>query len=174
MHCELNMDGRRRMSPVRVALFLAALLTALVIPTGHSFTQDKPTGKTLYQRMGGYDAIIGVVDAFLAQLRKDPAFERFGGGRSHDSLVRSRQLVIDQICFLAGGPCTYIGRDTKTAHAGLKITDKEWDASIQMFKVALDSQKIATPEQQEFLAMIEKLRPDIVEKVPAEKPKAQN
>lgn len=174
MHCELNTDGRRRVSPLRVVVFLAALVAASMIPTGRSFTQDKPAGKTLYQRMGGYDVVVGVVDAFLAQLRKDPAFERFGGGRSHDSLVRSRQLVIDQICFLAGGPCTYIGRDTKTAHAGLKITDKEWDASIQMFKVALIDQKVAAPEQQEFLAMIEKLRPDVVEKAPEEKPKAQN
>jgi hemoglobin len=83
-------------------------------------------------------------------------------------------LVVDQICNLAGGPCVYIGRDTKTAHAGLAITDAEWDASIKKFKVSLDKFKVAEPEQKEFLAMIEKLRPDVIEKPTEEKPKGQN
>jgi len=145
---------------------LGFLGVASLVPTGRSFAQDKPA-KTLYQRMGGYDAIAGIVDDFIGQLRVDPAFKRFGGGRSMNSLVRTRQLVVDQICYLAGGPCVYIGRDTKTAHEGLAITDAEWDSSIKMFQVSLNKFKVAAPEQQEFIAMIQKLRPDVVEK-PAE------
>ena len=104
----------------------------------------KPAGKTLYQRMGGYDVIAGIVDDFIAQLGKDKAFERFGGGRSHNSLVRTRQLVVDQICNLTGGPCVYIGRDMKTAHEGLAITDAEWDSSIKKFEISLDKFKVRT------------------------------
>ncbi|MFB3920844.1 MAG: group 1 truncated hemoglobin [Terriglobia bacterium] len=174
MYCQPSGKQERRLSPSIVGLIVALMVSGFVAAPARIRAQDKPAEKTLYQRLGGYDAIVGIVDAFLGQMRKDPAFERFGGGRSHDSLVRSRQLVIDQICFLAGGPCTYIGRDTKTAHTGLKITDKEWDASIEMFRVALNQQKIAGTEQQEFLAMIEKLRPDVVEKPKEEYPKAKN
>jgi hemoglobin len=84
---------------------------------------------SLYQRLGGYDVIAAVVDELFALLRADPRFSRFGMGRSIDSHQRSRQLLVDQICQLAGGPCFYIGRDMKTCHAGLGITDREADQS---------------------------------------------
>lgn len=158
---------------MRIGFVLATLVVALLVPTGRSFAQDKPA-KTLYQRLGGYDVIAGIVDDFLSQLRADPAFARFGGGRSHDSLMRTRQLVVDQICFLTGGPCVYIGRDAKTAHQGLAVTQAEWDSTIDKFKVSLNKFKVPEKEQQEFVAEIEKLRPDIVEKPKEEKPKGQN
>lgn len=159
---------------MKVGFVLAVLVMALVIPAARSFAQDKPAGKSLYQRIGGYDVIAGVMDDFISQMRTDPAFARFGGGRSRDSATRARQLVVDLVCSLAGGPCTYIGRDMKTAHAGLKVTDAEWDSMMTKFKVSLEKFKIAAPEQQEFLAMIEGLRPAIVENPKEEKPKAHN
>jgi hemoglobin len=144
-----------------------ALAVAVLVPTGPSLGQgmSSPTKeKTLYQRMGGYDVIAGVVDNFIHQLGEDPAFKRFGGGRSHSSLVATRQLIVDQLCNLTGGPCMYIGRDMKTAHGGLGITQEEWDSSMKKWKVALDKFKVAEPEQKDFLAIIANLRKDIVEK----------
>ena len=70
---------------------------------------------SLYQRIGGYDVIAAVIDDLFAILHSDPAFARFFGGRSNDSVVRSRQLLVDQMCALSGGPCNYIGRDMKTS-----------------------------------------------------------
>jgi hemoglobin len=166
---ELKPTGKK-LVPVGVGFVLAVLLLALVVPTAGSVAQEMPAGKTLYQRMGGYDVIAGVVDDLLTQLKEDPAFERFGGGRSEGSLKRTRQLIVDQICSLAGGPCVYFGRDMKPAHAGLKITEAEWDSMIKKFKVSLDKFKVAGPEQKEFIAMIEKFRSDIVEKPQEEKP----
>lgn len=176
MHTKISSTTVGRLSPVGIRIILAALLLAVLVPGGRSFAQekqDKPATKSLYQRMGGYDVIAGVVDDFVAQLRADPAFKRFGGGRAMDSLKRTRQLVVDQICMLAGGPCIYIGRDMKAAHAGLQITDQEWDSSINKFKVSLDKFKVQDPEKQEFIAMLQKLKPDIAEKPKYEKPKEE-
>lgn len=173
MHIELNTNGTRAVLPMRIRFVLAGLVMAFLVLTARSFAQDKPA-KTLYQRMGGYDVIAGIVDDFISQLRADPAFKRFGGGRSQDSLMRTRQLVVEQICFLSGGPCIYIGRDMKTVHHGLAITQEEWDSTIKMFKASLDKFKVADRERQEFLAVIEKTRPDIVEKPEEYKPKGQN
>jgi hemoglobin len=161
--------------PIGIGLILMALVAAVLVPAGVSFGQGMsapPKEKTLYQRMGGYDVIAAVVDDFIKQLGQDPAFKRFGGGRSMDSLHRTRQLVVDQICYLAGGPCDYLGRDTKTAHVGLGITQEEWDLSTKHFRTALDDQKVPEPEQKDFLAMIEKLRNDIVEKPKGDYPQA--
>ncbi len=170
MRIVFSRNGKRSIAPQSIGLVLAAVAAACLVLPVRSVAKPKPE-KSLYQRMGGYDVIAGIVDDFIGQLRTDPAFARFGGGRSMDSLKRTRQLVVDQICNLTGGPCIYIGRDMKAAHAGLKITEAEWDSSINKFKVSLNKYKVGEQEQREFLDILAKLRTDIVEPPQAEKPK---
>src|ERR1700739_3836273 len=95
------------------------------------------SARSLYQRMGGYDVIAAVIDDLFAILHDDPGFARFFGGRSEDSVIRSRQLLVDQMCALSGGPCHYIGRDMKTSHRGLGITDAEWESNMKASDTAL-------------------------------------
>jgi hemoglobin len=120
--------------------------------------------QTLYRRLGGYDVIAAVIDEFLSRFGSDPTLARFGGGRSLDSRQRSRQLLVDQVCSLAGGPCVYIGRDMKTAHAGLGITEAEWQTTLQCVSAALEKYGAALREKEEFLAIFQKYKDDIVEK----------
>jgi hemoglobin len=149
----------------------AAVLVALVSLAGLALAQDRPAAaKSLYQRLGGYDAIAAVVDDFLAELKVDPMFQRFGQGRGQDSLMRSRQLLVDQICHLAGGPCLYIGRDMKVAHKGLAITEAEFEAAGKKMTASLQKLKVPEAEQQELMAVIGKLQADIVEKPAAAAP----
>jgi hemoglobin len=157
---------------IRRCLLGVAVLIAVQLQPGLLQAQDKPAAtRTLYQRIGGYDMIASVVDDFLKQLQADPAFARFGQGRGQNSLMRGRQLVVDQICALSGGPCIYIGREMKTAHQGLKITDAEFDAAGKHMAASLTKFKVSEADQKDFGAMIEKLRVDIVEP-PTPKPAA--
>ena len=117
---------------------------------------------SLYQRLGGYDVIAAIVDGVLTRMRDDPKFARFAT-RSADSRNRARQLLVDQICSLAGGPCVYIGRDMKTSHTGLGITEDEWEASLRHTRDALEKHRIAEPEQRDFVSLFEKYRADIVD-----------
>ena len=118
---------------------------------------------SLYHRMGGYDVIAAVIDDLFAILHSDPAFTRFFGGRSNDSVVRSRQLLVDQMCALSGGPCNYIGRDMKTSHSGLGITDVEWETNMKASDAALAKNGVGDLERADFLALFERYRDDIVE-----------
>jgi hemoglobin len=155
-----------------MVLCILAILAAGLYPSGRGFAQDKndkstdtaAKAPTLYQRMGGYDVISAVVDDFIDQLRKDPAFDRFGHGRAKDSSKTTKQLVKEFICWKTDGPCAYIGRDMGPAHQGLEITVKEWEASNKMLLASLQKFKVSETEQKEFMAMVEKLRDDIVEK----------
>jgi hemoglobin len=122
--------------------------------------QEKPT---LYERVGRYDGIATIVDAYLKGLRADPQFQRFSG-RGTDSLVRAKQLLKDQLCAMTGGPCVYIGRDMKTAHGGLGITESDWAASQKYMGAALDRSHVSGPEKEEFLALIDSMKPMFVEK----------
>jgi hemoglobin len=140
----------------------ATLLLAIGLAVG-SFGQDKPA-KSLYERIGRYDAISNIADAYLKGVRADPQFARFAGGRSADSLRKARQLLKDQLCALTGGPCVYAGRDMKTAHGGLAVNDAEWAANMKYMAAALDESHVSGPDKREFLALVESLRPAIVEK----------
>ena len=108
--------------------------------------------------------IAAVIDEFLSHFGSDPRLARFGGGRSLDSRQRSRQLLVDQMCSLAGGPCVYIGRDMKTAHAGLGIIEGEWQATLQCASDALEKCGVPLSEKEEFLAIFQRYKEDIVEK----------
>jgi hemoglobin len=135
------------------------------IGKGHDHMQSTTgkLGKTLYERLGGYDAIAAIVDEFLRSLRADPMFARFGGGRSLDSTRRGRELLISQMCELSGGPCVYFGRDMRAAHGGLGITGAEWEAAIRHTAAALDYCQVPAKEKEEFIALFERYRNDIVE-----------
>jgi len=124
--------------------------------------QDQPRA-TLYERLGRYDGIATIVDEYLKGLRADPQLGRFSG-RGTDSLVRARQLLKDQLCAMTGGPCVYIGRDMKTAHGGLGITESDWAVSTKHMTKALEKAHVSESEKDEFLALIESLKQRIVDK----------
>jgi len=135
-----------------------ASMNASMATTG---AQEK---KSLYARLGGYDAIAAVVDDFVGRLVADKRLTKFFVGHSEDSLKRIRMHVIDQLCAAAGGPCNYTGRDMKTSHHGLGITGDDWDASAAHLVESLDKFKVPKAEKDELLAIITTLRKDIVDK----------
>jgi len=123
--------------------------------------QDK---KSLYARLGGYDAIALVVDDFIMRLATDKRFEKFFTGFSDDSKKRLRQHILDQFCVAAGGPCVYTGREMRTVHKGLGITEADWDAAAKHLVAALDKYKVPEAEKNELLAFVVTQKKDIVEK----------
>lgn len=119
---------------------------------------------SLYQRLGGYDALAAVTDEFIGRLTTDEKLKRFFVVFSTDSKMRIRQLVLDQVCKATGGPCYYFGRDMKTSHAGAGVTKEDWDRSVAIFVETLNKFKVPEREQKELAGLILPLEKDIVEK----------
>ncbi len=124
----------------------------------------KKQEKSLYERLGGYNAIAAVVDDFMARQVADPQLGRFFTGHSTDSKKRIRQLIVDQICEATGGPCIYTGRDTKTTHAGLGITESDWQVGVKLLTATLDKFNVPQKEKEDMFAAVSGLKKDIVEK----------
>jgi hemoglobin len=143
----------RRIAPV--------LLAILVCCTPLFADQHKET--SLYKRLGGYDAIAAVTDDFIGRLATDKSLARFFGGHSKDSLGRIRQLIVDQLCAATGGPCVYIGRDMKTAHQGMGISEADWNASVAHLVATLNKFKVPEREKNEVLGAVSSFKNDIVE-----------
>ncbi len=89
---------------------------------------------------------------------------RFFVGVSADSLRKLRQHVVDQLCEATGGPCYYFGRSMKTVHAGLGITEFDWQITVKHLMATLDKFKVPDKERSEIPAMFAGLKIDIVEK----------
>jgi len=88
--------------------------------------------KSLYERLGGYDAIAAVANDLLPRLQADPQLGRFWAHRGEDGVQREKQLLIDFLCASAGGPLYYRGRDMALAHRGMRISESDWKVFLAM------------------------------------------
>ena len=149
------------LAAVSLSVKAQASMNPSIANAGNTSTQEK---KTLYARLGGYDAIAAVTDDFVGRLVGDKSLARFFVGHSEDSLKKIRMHVINQLCEAAGGPCNYTGRDMRTSHKGLGITGAEWDASAKHLVDTLNKFKVGKAEQDELLAVVSSLKKDIVDK----------
>jgi len=119
---------------------------------------------SLYKRLGGYDAIAAVTDDFLGRLLAEPRFVKFFAGASNDSKQRIRQHIVDQLCMATGGPCVYTGRTMKASHAGLGISEEDWNVAVGDLVATLNKFRVPAAEQGELAAILNAVKSDIVEK----------
>ena len=119
--------------------------------------------KTLYERLGGYDAIAAVANDLLPRLQTDTQLGRFWQHRGEDGVRREKQLLIDFLCSCAGGPMYYTGRDMKTAHKGMQISENDWSRFLGHLNGTLDAFQVPQAERGEVVAFIQSTKPEIVE-----------
>jgi len=146
----------------RLTLKAAAFAVAGLLAANGAFAQDQD--KSLYQRLGGYDAIAAVVDDFFGRLGADKLNGRFLATLADDRKMQARQLTIDFICQKTGGPCLYLGRDMLETHKGMGISKADWDASVVDLNATLDKFEVQGKEREEVLGFIASLEPSIVDK----------
>lgn len=146
---------------IRIATFTwlpAIALSSLLLGCA---TQTNPLAadKSLYDRLGGKPAIQAVVDDFIGNVAADP---RINGFFANSDIPRLKRLLVDQICEASGGPCKYTGKDMKSAHAGMRITEGHFNALVEDLIKSLDKFRVPEREKKELLAALASMKPDIV------------
>ena len=146
------------------ALCIFATL-GLVALTGTSHARAQAT-KSLYDRLGGRSAIVAVVDDFVANCAADTRINKFFAATAADKnrLAAFKNTLVDQVCEAAGGPCKYKGKDMKAAHAGMGISNADFNALVEDLTKALSKHKVGKAEQDQLLAILGPMRSSIVEK----------
>ena len=137
---------------------LAGAAVALLLAGCQSMPSSMPS-KSLYDRLGGQPAIVAVVDDFVGNVAADT---RINGMFAGTDIPRLKRLLVEQICAGTGGPCRYTGRDMKTAHRGMKVTDAHFNALVEDLVKTLDKFKVPAKEKGELLAILGPMRSDIV------------
>ena len=119
--------------------------------------------QSLYERLGSYDGITTFANDLLPRLQGDPQLGRFWENRGDDGLAREKQLLIDFLCSVTGGPLYYTGRDMLTTHKGMKISEGDWAIFLEHAGSTLQALQVPKQECDEVVAFVLTLKKDIVE-----------
>jgi truncated hemoglobin YjbI len=129
------------------------LLTAFSVS---AFAQQK----SLYDRLGGKDAISAVVDDFAGNVLADT---RINKKFAKSDPARLLANLKDFVCFATGGPCRYTGLTMKDSHKNMGTTAGEFTALVEDLVKTLNKFNVPAAEQKELLTALGGLRADIVE-----------
>jgi hemoglobin len=116
--------------------------------------------KSLYERLGGKEAISVVVDEFAQIVLSDPRINKKFAQSDATRLVTNLK---DFVCMATGGPCQYNGLDMKTSHKRMGVTTGEFNALVEDLVKALDKFKVGEKEKNDLLGALGGMKADIVE-----------
>ena len=116
--------------------------------------------KSLYDRLGGGDAINALTESWVARVGGD---NRANGKFARTDIDRLKKEIVDQLCEATGGPCTYTGRSMQETHDGMQVTAGEFDVVMQHLGGTLDELNVPKTEQDELVDLLRPMRADIVE-----------
>lgn len=119
--------------------------------------------KSLYECLGGYDAICAVSGDLLPRLMSDSRLKRFWDHRGQDGIDRDKQLLTNFLSASSGGPMYHTGREMKTCHKGMRISEADWTTFFGHVNATLDAFKVPAAERGEMVGFVQSLRRDIVE-----------
>jgi hemoglobin len=146
----------------RKRLIGSALLVVTVVVSLAACASMREERPSLYKRLGGREGIALVVDDFVANVVADGRVNARFKDMKPPAVARFKTNLADQICDAAGGPCSYQGRDMKTTHKGMNVTEAEWNATVDDLVKALDKRKVGDKEKSELLGVLSAMKKDIV------------
>ena len=114
---------------------------------------------SLYARLGQRAGIEAVMTDFVVRAAKDRRIAKRFEKTDAKALIAK---LTDQLCEASGGPCKYTGKDMKTAHAGMKITNREWNITGAHMMAAMRAKKVPRKEQGEVMRLLGSMKGDIV------------
>jgi hemoglobin len=137
---------------------VSAALVAAVLAVSPASAQTM-MHKSLYDRLGGIDAIRAVVDDFVGNVAADKRINKFF---ANTDITRLKRNLVNQICQGTGGPCVYTGRSMKEAHAGMGVRSRHFNALVGDLGKSLNKFKVPAREQHELVAILAPMKKDIV------------
>ena len=121
---------------------------AVLFYGGKLFVAAHREGLEIFDRVGGAPALTAVVGDFVAAAAPDPKVDFTRGGKwvaSDAAVSKLKKHLVDFMAEAMGGPKAYTGRSMRIAHAGMGITQAQFDALAGHLQAALVKNKVAAP-----------------------------
>lgn len=149
-------------------------------PDGVTNQAAQAQGKlALYDRLGAEAGISNIVADFTPRVLQDPRVNwdrkgvKQGGFSIHsgksvawnatpENVAMLQKHLVQFLTLATGGPAHYEGKEIKSTHGDMHISNPEFDAVLGDLKASLDKLRLPNTEQKELLAIVESTRPLIV------------
>lgn len=144
-------------------LLAAALLACTLAAGAQTANPGAPPAAddSLYQAFGRKEGLVELMDDFVPRLMADARMRPFF---KDTNLQHLKTQLVDQLCVVSGGPCTYSGADMKSVHADFDIRKGDFNALVEVLQQAMDAQGIAFSAQNRMLARLAPMHRDIINK----------
>lgn len=149
--------ARRNARGWRGALLAAALAAAV------AGCATRPPAGDLYGQFGGRAGLEALVEELLVRVLED---ERINAGFAEVDLVNLSDRLVEQFCAELGGPCVYTGRSMSESHAGLGVSEADFNALVEDLVAAMEARGIPRSAQNRLLARLAPMHADIVSPAP--------
>jgi hemoglobin len=128
-----------------------------------SFAATPPPGAappgSLYARLGGTPKVSAFVNETIEKVAADP---RMNKSFDKVNLQHVKAMLIEQICSLTGGGCTYTGDTMRDSHAGHHISNAEFFGLVEVLRDAMRAQEVPLPARNELLEILAPMKRDVV------------
>ncbi len=159
---------------MRILLLSAMILSIAAAPRARAeekpvapYTQSNANagarpleGTAVFDAMNGLDGIQRIVDDLVDHSVADPVI---GDIFVNQDIARLRRTLGEQICYLAGGPCTYTGRTMADAHKDMGVTTRDFNVLVEHLRAAMDKEGVPFVQQNRLLARLAPMHRTIVE-----------
>lgn len=114
---------------------------------------------TLFEKLGGKPAITAVTNEFYKRVLGDPDLKGYFSNTNMDKQIESQ---IDFLTMALGGPNNYKGKDMKSAHKGMGITEPHFGKVAGHLVDSLKWAKVPDEDIDAVIALVGPLKADIV------------
>jgi hemoglobin len=139
---------------LRAGAALLGLTLALSQPARAQAVDDQ-----LYQRLGAQAGIDKIVHDFIPIVLADPRINSFFRETDMDKLAK---LLAEQFCQLAGGPCSYSGRDMVGAHDGMGVRLAHFNALAEDLQQSMEDNHVDAATANKLIGRLAPLQRAIV------------
>jgi hemoglobin len=161
-----------------ITLLMAAALTGSAAPASAvaaeqpvaPYTQSDANagtsplpGDAVYHALHDRAGIDRIVVDLIARCQADPRIAEIFKGTD---LVRLHRTLVEQLCYISGGPCHYSGRDMAAAHKDMGLQNHDFNALVEDLQAAMDQEGVPFPAQNRLLAKLAPMQRTTVERPP--------
>jgi hemoglobin len=117
------------------------------------------TDTTLYEQLGGQEKLELIANNFVNEIAFNqeiyPYFEE-------TNIQRFTEKLVEQLCVMSNGPCTYTGDSMEQVHAGMQITENHFNLTVDLFIAAMNKAEVPHHLQNQLLREMAKTRDEML------------
>jgi len=114
---------------------------------------------SLYYALGDKAGITKIIDIFIYEIgQTEETLHHF----ENTDIDRFREMQIEHVCMLSGGPCAYTGDEMTPVHQGMNISESEVNAITNAMIRALNTAGVSIGTRNRLLAIIASMRAEVI------------